>query len=188
MKRSYAAVGSAVFFALAPGTVAGLVPWLITRWHPAMTWWLPLRVLGWLLVAAGAAVIVPAFVRFVVEGLGTPAPVAAPSRLVVGGVYRYVRNPMYVAIVSAVSGQALIFGSVGLIWYDLLVAAAMVAFVLVYEEPTLRRQFGADYETYRRNVPGWLPRLHPWAGPASNTADAAGTSDRTALDTTDTEQ
>lgn len=188
MKRAHAAAGSAVFFALAPGTVAGLVPWLITRWHTAMTWWLPLRAIGWVLVAAGAAVIVPAFVRFVVEGLGTPMPAAAPSRLVVGGVYRYVRNPMYVAVLAAIAGQALVFGSVGLIWYGLLVAAAVVTFVLVYEEPTLRRRFGADYDAYRRNVPGWWPRTRPWTAPASNTTDADPNSDQTAMDTPDTTQ
>ncbi|HKD97901.1 MAG TPA: isoprenylcysteine carboxylmethyltransferase family protein [Micromonosporaceae bacterium] len=188
MKRSYAAVGSAVFFAVAPGTVAGLLPWLITRWHTATALWVVLRVLGWILVAAGAAVIVPAFARFVIEGLGTPMPAAAPSRLVVGGVYRHVRNPMYVAIISAIAGQALAFGSIGLVWYGLLVAAATVTFVLVYEEPTLRHRFGADYETYRRNVPGWWPRLTPWTAPASKPTDGDPNSDQTAMDTPDTTQ
>src|SRR5262249_52946436 len=122
-------------------------------------------ILGWALVAAGAAVIVPAFARFVVEGLGTPAPVAAPSRLVVGGAYRYVRNPMYLAVVAAILGQALVLGRLTPVWYALVVAAAFYAFVRGYEEPELRRRFGADYEMYQRHVRGWWPRLRPWTGP-----------------------
>ena len=85
--------------------------------------WPPLRVAGALLVAAGAAVVLHAFARFVVEGIGTPAPVAPPERLVVGGVYRHVRNPMYVAVLAAILGQALLLGQVVLVGY----AAAAVA-------------------------------------------------------------
>jgi protein-S-isoprenylcysteine O-methyltransferase Ste14 len=108
--------------------------------------------------------VVSAFGRFVTEGLGTPAPVAPPQRLVVGGLYRYVRNPMYVAVLSCVVGQALLFGRASLWVYGALVTVAMVAFVRLYEEPNLARRFGADYEAYRRAVPGWLPRLRPWRG------------------------
>src|SRR6516165_4630831 len=90
MQRTAAAAGSAVFFALAPGTIVGLVPWLITDWHPGapLSHLVPLRVLGAVLVVAGTAILVSAFARFVVEGLGTPAPVAPPAHLVVGGLYR----------------------------------------------------------------------------------------------------
>jgi protein-S-isoprenylcysteine O-methyltransferase Ste14 len=126
--------------------------------------WLPLRLLGLLFLLAGAAVLVRAFVQFVVEGLGTPAPVAPPTRLVIGGLYRYVRNPMYVAVVAAISGQALLLWRPVLLPYGALAAAAMVAFVLIYEQPALTRQFGDGYATYRRNVPGWVPRLRPWNG------------------------
>ncbi len=96
MQKTSAAVGSAVFFALAPGTVAGLVPWLLTRWHPGapFSFWPVLRLGGAMLVLAGAAVLLHAFGRFVVNGLGTPAPVAPTVHPVVGGLYRYVRNPM----------------------------------------------------------------------------------------------
>ncbi len=164
MQRSAAATGSAVFFALAPGTVAGLIPWTLTRWHlgapPAHL--VPLRVLGALLVAAGAAVLVHAFVRFAVEGLGTPAPVAPTAHLVVGGLYRYVRNPMYLAVIAAILGQALLLWRGNLVWYAGFAALAMVAFVYGYEQPALRRQFGAQYEEYRREVPGWWPRLRPY--------------------------
>jgi protein-S-isoprenylcysteine O-methyltransferase Ste14 len=97
-----------------------------------------------------------------VEGFGTPAPVAAPERLVVGGVYRYVRNPMYVAVLAAIFGQALLLGQLGLLLYAAAVWLITAAFVRFYEEPTLTRRFGADYEAYRRAVPAWWPRLRPW--------------------------
>jgi protein-S-isoprenylcysteine O-methyltransferase Ste14 len=159
-----AATGSALFFAVAPGTVAGLVPWWLTGWRlrQPLAHWAPLRVVGILLVAAGAAVLVQSFTRFVVEGLGTPAPVAPTAHLVVGGLYRYVRNPMYVAVVAVIAGQALLLWQPVLVPYAAMVAAAFVLFVLGYEQPTLRRQFGSSYEAYRRAVPAWWPRLRPW--------------------------
>jgi protein-S-isoprenylcysteine O-methyltransferase Ste14 len=165
MRKADAALGSAVFFALAPGVVAGLVPWWLTGWQvrslPA--WWLPLRLAGVVLLVVGTAVLVQAFTRFVVEGLGTPAPVAPTRELVVGGLYRYVRNPMYLAVLAAIVGQALALGQVVLLAYAAVVAAAFVAFVHWYEEPTLAEQFGARYQAYRRAVPGWWPRRHPWS-------------------------
>jgi protein-S-isoprenylcysteine O-methyltransferase Ste14 len=124
-----------------------------------------LRALGGILLDAGLAVLILAFVRFVVEGLGTPVPIAAPSRLVVGGVYRYVRNPMYVGAILAIIGQALIFGQLSLLVYAAVVFLVTSAFVHWYEEPGLALLFGADYEAYRKVVPGWWPRLHPiWRG------------------------
>jgi protein-S-isoprenylcysteine O-methyltransferase Ste14 len=164
VRRSVAATGSAIFFAAAPGTVAGLVPWWLTSWRlrQPLVYWAPLRVLGILLVAAGAAVLVHAFVRFVVEGLGTPAPVAPTTHLVVGGLYRYVRNPMYLAVVAAIIGQALLWWQPALLLYAAIVSAAFVVFVLGYEQPTLQQQFGSSYEAYRRAVPAWWPRLRPW--------------------------
>lgn len=105
-----------------------------------------------------------AFARFALEGLGTPAPVAPTERLVVGGIYRHVRNPMYVAVLSIVLGQALLFSSGTVAAYLVIAAAAMISFVKLYEEPTLARRYGAEYEAYRRAVPGWLPRLTPWRG------------------------
>jgi protein-S-isoprenylcysteine O-methyltransferase Ste14 len=164
MGRARAAAGSAAFFALAPGVVAGLVPWWLTSWRvrEPFSWWLPLRVVGVVLLAAGAGVLVHAFARFVVEGLGTPAPVAPTRELVVGGLYRYVRNPMYLAVLAAVVGQALALGQLVLLLYAAALAAAFAAFVRWYEEPTLARQFGARYEAYRRAVPGWWPRRRPW--------------------------
>lgn len=164
MRTSVAAVGSAVFFLVAPGTTLGLIPWAITRWRfeEPTAYWMPLRVIGALLLLAGVAVLVRAFTGFVVEGRGTPAPVAAPEHLVVGGLYRYVRNPMYVAVLAGIVGQALLFGQLSLLLYAVVVWLLPAAFVRWYEEPTLTKRFGAEYEAYRRAVPAWLPRLRPW--------------------------
>jgi protein-S-isoprenylcysteine O-methyltransferase Ste14 len=147
MRIRRAALGSVLFFALAPGTA-----------------WMPVRLLGGGLLVAALPVLVSAFVRFVRDGLGTPAPVAPTERLVVTGAYRYVRNPMYLAVLSAIVGQGLLLGQTVLLGYAALVALLVVSFVRLYEEPALRRQVGEEYESYRRAVPGWLPRLHPWKG------------------------
>jgi protein-S-isoprenylcysteine O-methyltransferase Ste14 len=166
MRKATAAAGSAAFLVLAPGVVAGVVPWWLTRWRaatPVPGGW-PVRAVGGLLVAAGAAVLLHAFARFVVEGGGTPAPVAPTERLVIGGLYRHVRNPMYLAVVAAIVGQALALGRAVLLAYAAAVWAAMAAFVRVYEEPTLSRRHGAAYEAYRRAVPAWIPRRTPWHG------------------------
>jgi protein-S-isoprenylcysteine O-methyltransferase Ste14 len=164
VRRARAAVGSLVFLFLAPGVVAGLVPYWLTGWQveEPVPHWLPLRILGLLLVAAGVLVLLHAFARFVVEGLGTPAPVSPTERLVVGGLYRYVRNPMYLAVAATIVGQALALGQLVLLPYVALFAVAVVAFVHFYEEPTLSRRFGAEYDAYRRAVPGWWPRRRPW--------------------------
>jgi protein-S-isoprenylcysteine O-methyltransferase Ste14 len=164
VRKGRAAAGSLVFFVLAPGIVAGLVPWGLTGWRvrQPLPYWVPLRVAGLILLAAGVAALLHAFWRFVVEGLGTPAPVAPPERLVVGGLYRYVRNPMYLAVAATIVGQALALGQTLLLLYAAAFAVAVVAFVRSYEEPRLRRQFGEQYETYRRSVPAWWPRRHPW--------------------------
>jgi protein-S-isoprenylcysteine O-methyltransferase Ste14 len=164
-QRTAAAVGSSIFFALAPGTVAGLVPWALTGWHLRHTevaGWLPFRILGGALIVVALPVLVAAFVRFVREGVGTPAPVAPTEHLVVGGLYRYVRNPMYLAVTTLIAGQALLLGQPGLLWYAAILASAMVAFVHGYEQPTLRERYGDEYDRYRDAVPGWWPRRRPW--------------------------
>ena len=164
MRLRRAAIGSALFFLAAPGVVVGLVPWWLTRWVAQPTP-LPLRILGGLLLVLALPLLVSAFVRFVRDGLGTPAPVAPTEELVVTGAYRYVRNPMYVAVLAAIVGQALLLGQPPLLGYAALVAIGVVSFVRLYEEPVLRRQFGEKYEAYRRAVPGWVPRLRPWSSP-----------------------
>jgi len=161
--RVRSALGSGLFLVVAPGVVAGLIPWWLTGWEAGTTW-PPLQLLGALLLGAGVIVLVDAFVRFVVEGIGTPAPIAPTQRLVVGGLYRHVRNPMYLAVGATIVGQALLLGRPILLLYAAAFAVVVVAFVRGYEEPTLARQFGAEYEDYRRAVPGWWPRLRPWRG------------------------
>lgn len=156
--KARAALGSVVFLAVAPGIVAGLVPWLSTRWHsrdPSLV----LEVLGVALLALGVGVLLHAFARFVVEGVGTPAPVAETERLVVGGLYRYVRNPMYLAVTATIVGQALLLGQLWLLAYAAAFLAVVASFVHLYEEPHLRRRYGAEYEAYVSAVPGWVPRL-----------------------------
>ena len=143
--------------------MGGLLPFLLTGWvshHPSVF----VFAFGALLLATGAAVLPHAFARFVMEGVGTPAPAAPTERLVVGGLYRHVRNPMYLAVTATIIGQALLLGQFGLVAYAAVFLASTMAFVTFYEEPTLRRQFGEQYETYRSAVPGWWPRLHPWRG------------------------
>ncbi|MGE5694929.1 MAG: methyltransferase family protein [Candidatus Sericytochromatia bacterium] len=159
MKLSTAAVGSAAFFLVAPGTVVGVIPWLITRWHMSDSLWQ--NAIGALLVVAGLIPLVFAFTEFA-KAHGTPMPLAPPDRLVVAGFNRYVRNPMYVGLLVAILGQALLFGSVGLVIYAAVVWVATALFVRWYEEPNLSRRYGGDYETYRRHVPAWIPRLRPW--------------------------
>jgi protein-S-isoprenylcysteine O-methyltransferase Ste14 len=164
VRRPAAAAGSALFFAAAPGVVAGLVPWWLTGWRVrgALASWAPVRIAGLILLVLGAVVLVQAFARFAVEGRGTPAPVAPTERLVIGGLYRYVRNPMYLAVVAAIAGQGLALGQPVLLAYGAAVWVTVASFVRWYEEPTLARQFGEQYESYRRAVPAWRPRLRPW--------------------------
>jgi protein-S-isoprenylcysteine O-methyltransferase Ste14 len=162
VRRRTAAIGSVVFFAVAPGVVVGFIPWWLTDWRVRPGWPTPVRVVGAALVVAGVAVLVQAFARFVVEGLGTPSPVAPTERLVVGGLYRYVRNPMYVAVMAAIVGQAIWFGRPVLLGYALVIWAAVASFVRWYEEPHLSERFGADYRAYRAAVPAWIPRRRPW--------------------------
>jgi protein-S-isoprenylcysteine O-methyltransferase Ste14 len=161
-----AAAGSTLFLLLAPGVVAGLIPWWLTGWEveDPTSFWAPVRLVGAVLIIAGAAVLLHAFARFVFEGIGTPAPIAPTERLVVGGLYRYVRNPMYLAVLAAVVGQALLLGRLELVGYAAALAAAFAAFVHWYEEPTLQRRFGEEYDAYRRSVPAWIPRLRRGTG------------------------
>ena len=163
-RRVSAAAGSLLFLVLVPGIVAGVIPWLLTRWDTKADFadWLPVQILGGAFIVLGVIVLVEAFARFVFEGLGTPAPVAPTEQLVVGGLYRYVRNPMYLAVGATIVGQGLVLGRPSLFLYAAGFALAVVAFVHWYEEPTLSRQFGQEYETYRRAVPAWWPRRRPW--------------------------
>ena len=161
--RLRAWIGTVVFLFVAPGIVAGVVPWLLTGWASAwprgIPW--PLAILAAVAIVAGIAVLLDAFARFARAG-GTPAPPAPTRELVVAGPYRHVRNPMYLAVLAIILGQALLFASVGTLLWALLVFVAVLLFVKAYEEPTLEAEYGDQYREYRRNVPGWMPRLRPW--------------------------
>lgn len=162
-KRSllWPTIETVLFVLCVPGTVVVYVPYALCRWHlgPPFLGRTVTRWSGAVLIVCALPIFFDFVQRFVREGEGTPAPVAPTVRLVVGGAFRYVRNPGYIAVVSMLVGQALLFASVAVLLYALVVALAFHAFVILYEEPTLRRQFGAEYEAYCQRVPRWLPRL-----------------------------
>ncbi len=164
MSRNAAALGSIVFFLAVPCIVAGAVPWWISRWEIQAPF-LGLgvfRVIGGVLIAAGVTGLAGSFARFTLQGLGTPAPAAPPEKLVVTGPYRYVRNPMYVAVLAVILGQALLCGDWRLIVYGAAVWLAFHGFTAGYEEPHLEKTFGEQYRAFRAGVPRWIPRLTPW--------------------------
>ena len=156
-------LGTVVFLVVAPGVVAGLVPWLITGWRQPAAWGPPVLiwVVSLLLILPGVWLLLDAFVRFA-RASGTPAPVAPTQRLVVVGPYRFVRNPMYLAVVSIILGQAVLFGNGWVLVWGVAVATAVALFVYGYEQPTLQRDYGDEYARYCANVPAWVPRLRPW--------------------------
>jgi protein-S-isoprenylcysteine O-methyltransferase Ste14 len=160
VRKPTAAIGTIGFFALAPGVVAFVLPGYLTdgwaRHQPRYGW--PGMVAGAALVAAGVQRLYT-FARYVTDGLGTPAPAAPTERLVVGGLNRYVRNPMYVSVVITIVGQSLILAKPVLLAYAATVFAAHAAFTRWYEEPFLAHRFGAQYDAYRQRVPRWVPRL-----------------------------
>ena len=157
MSRARAAAGSALFLVLAPGTMAVLVPYLLTGWDAADPW-IAAQVAGAVLIAAGAAVLLDAFARFALQGLGTPSPTTPTERLVITGPNRYVRNPMYLAVTALILGQWLLLGRPVLLAWAFVFLATTYGFVRGYEEPTLLAEYGEEYERYRATVPGWWPR------------------------------
>jgi protein-S-isoprenylcysteine O-methyltransferase Ste14 len=161
-------LGSVCFLFLAPGVVAGFVPWWISHWRlqPPLLGFASLRVAGALLIVAGVSILLDSFARFALQGLGTPAPAFPTKRLVVTGLYRYVRNPMYLGVAAAIFGHGLLLGNIQVLVYGLLVGLIVHLFVMGYEEPTLRRTYGAEYDVFCKNVSRWLPRLRPWRGSA----------------------
>jgi protein-S-isoprenylcysteine O-methyltransferase Ste14 len=165
MTRLRAVLGSAAFILFGgPTIVAGLVPWLLTRWEaddPALA---P-QVLGGALLVLGAALVLETTARFALEGRGTPAPFAAPQRFVARGSYRVVRNPMYVGVLALIVGQALLLGREVLLIWAAVAALLFHLFVVLHEEPGLRNQFGSEYEDYFARVGRWLPRLSPSRNP-----------------------
>lgn len=165
-ERLKAVLGSIIFLFVAPGIVAGVIPGSVSgyRMEPALLGFEPFRWLGWLLLLLGAVLLIETFARFALQGRGTPAPIAPTKELVITGSYRFVRNPMYVAVVSLIFGQGLFFGSPGVLIWGVVVWLTVHLFVLAYEEPTLSSTYGDQYDVYRKHVRRWIPRLTPWNG------------------------
>ncbi len=161
MTKTSAILGSIAFFLIAPGTLAGALPWLISKWEFAapMAGVEASRGVGAVLIALGLIPLIDSFRRFAMEGLGTPAPVLPTQRLIVSGFYRHVRNPMYVGVIAVVLGQSILFGNAALLAYAAIIWLGFHIFVMAYEEPTLKRVYGSEYDVYCQNVPRWLPRL-----------------------------
>lgn len=156
--------GSILFFFLAPGTVAGLIPWAITGWtfEPAFLGNDATRFAGAAMIFAALDIVIDSFARFAVTGKGTPSPTNPTETLIVQGFYRHVRNPMYLAVLTAILGEAFLFASDRLLVYAAAVFAVFHAFTVLYEEPTLARTFPDAFKAYRSAVPRWLPRFKPW--------------------------
>jgi len=169
MRKTFAVLGSALFLVIAPGTVVGFLPWYVSHWQfqPAFLGYDVVRYFGAALIALGLIPLLESFARFALKGVGTPAPVFPTKHLVVSGFYRHVRNPMYVGVVGTILGQALLFGDHNLLIYAAAIWLGTHLFVVVYEEPALRHQFGAEYANFRRHVPRWIPRLRPWKPPVA---------------------
>jgi len=169
MMQPSAILGTVCFLFVAPGTIAGLIPWWLSRWQMRAPFFgfFPIRILGVLLIIVGVPLVLESFARFALKGLGTPAPILPTRHLVISGLYPYVRNPMYIGVSAVIFGQCLLLGDVNLFWYGVLVTIGFHIFVLAYEEPTLRRTFGDEYELFCANVPRWIPRLKPWDGATS---------------------
>lgn len=157
-------VKTLIFSVLVPGTVGVYIPWRLRGVGPH-----EVSALGWMglaPLAMGAGVYLWCAWDFAAFGLGTPLPLDAPKRLVARGLYRFVRNPMYVGVLLLILGQALWFESVAILWYALAVALLFHLFVVLYEERALRSKFGESYRQYCSRVPRWLPRLAARRGPA----------------------
>jgi protein-S-isoprenylcysteine O-methyltransferase Ste14 len=152
----------ALFFIIAVQlTVIGVVPWLLADAGPRLPTG-PWRWLGIAPLAIGALALLWCNWAFVARGRGTAAPYDPPRALVVQGLYRYVRNPMYVSAIVIVLGIGLWSGAASLFGYALLLALSYHIFVRYYEEPQLQRAFGQSYAEYCANVPRWCPRATPW--------------------------
>lgn len=153
------ALRSFLFLIIAPGTVAGYIPLVLLRRGPQTETGV-FAYLAFPLWAMGLSILLWSFWNFLVQGRGTPAPIDPPKELVAVGFYRYVRNPMYVGIFLILLGHFLWFKYLWLLLYLAVVFLCFHLFVTLYEEPTLKRKFGASYEDYLRRVPRWIPRFY----------------------------
>lgn len=156
--RFWPIVSTLLFTIFVPGTVAILIPrWLLgglSRPQSGVLTWI-----GGIAFVVGAGIYFRCAWEFAARGLGTPAPIAPTKFLVTTALHRYVRNPMYLGVALAILGEAAVFRSPHIAEYAAIMLLVAHVFVVLYEEPTLQRKFGASYEEYRRNVPRWIPRL-----------------------------
>ena len=160
MSRLSLGLRSLLWTLLLPGMVAGYIPWrLYGLSHVHVDGTNPLTLVALLLMAAGVALLLACVWEFAARGKGTLSPVDPPKDLVVHGLYRYVRNPMYLAVSTIVLGEALLARSRALLVYWVIFFVIVNLFVRLYEEPALRRQFGQSYERYQQRVGRWLPRI-----------------------------
>jgi protein-S-isoprenylcysteine O-methyltransferase Ste14 len=163
VRKPAAAVISVAWGVTIGGTFGCLLPYLLGEWHfhRPLPYWAVAQAARGILICAGLVSVIQSFPEFT-RADGTPVPVASPPRLVVSGFYRYVRNPICVGFLAILTGQMLLFGSVGLLEYAVVAWCVGAAAVRFYEEPTLARKFGPEYLDYRRAVRAWVPRLDPW--------------------------
>ena len=161
-ERGKAWLGTIVFLFAVPGVVAGVVPFLLSGWRFERSGAKVVPLFGGAAIAIGVAFLMHSFVMFAARGVGTPAPIAPTKHLVVSGAYRYVRNPMYLAVLAIIFGQAALFADASVALYGVSVFVVVAGFVRAYEEPTLLQRHGVEYERYRAMVPGWIPRLEPY--------------------------
>lgn len=160
MGSLWLAVRSVFWTIMLPGFITGYAPWRylgLSRARPDLTD--PLDLLALVIIAAGATLLAACIVEFARSGRGTLSPVDPPRELVVQGLYRWVRNPMYVGVMTILMGEALLLHSLTLLEYAAGVVVLFGAFVMLYEEPVLRRQFGASYDEYCARVGRWIPRV-----------------------------
>jgi len=145
------------FTFLVPGTVGVVLPLFIAGGRLPVEGWVCAVAL--LVLALGGSIYTWCVWDFASFGRGTPAPIDAPQKLVVRGLYRFTRNPMYVGVLTVILGWALLFQAIAVLFYGLVVASCFQAFVVLYEEPALAREFDAEYAAYRARVRRWLPRI-----------------------------
>jgi len=164
MRKTFSLIGSAFWLVAAPGAVAVYIPWLMTGWaRDSMNAVFDApRIAGAALILAAGAGLLESFTRFALQGEGTPSPVMRTHKLVIRGLYRWVRNPMYVCVIGLIIGQYFLFDEISLLLYAAAVWLALHLYVVVFEEPRLQREFAAEYDEYRKNVRRWRPRLTPW--------------------------
>ncbi len=158
--RAFRWIGAAIFTVLVPGTVTVFLPYyFLDRSVQGIGAWGPIELAAVLVLGVGAAIYFRCLWDFVVAGRGLPGPVDHPKTLVVRGLYRYVRNPMYVGVLLVLVGEVLLFRSTTLLWYALIWLGVVHLNILFYEEPYLRNRFGKSFDEYQKSVRRWIPSL-----------------------------